>query len=55
MNQKIYMKKTYFQNFSWFQFYVYKLRMIMCNTGIDYCVKFSLADVKLLSFYEEMI
>ena len=26
-------KKGYFQNFSWFQFYVYKSCMIMC-TGI---------------------
>ena len=23
-------KKVYLQNFSWFQFYVYKLCMIMC-------------------------
>ena len=23
-------KKAYIQNFSWFQFYVFKLRMIMC-------------------------
>ena len=23
-------KKAYFQNFSWFNFYVYKLCMIMC-------------------------
>ena len=27
INQK---KKAYFQNFSWFQFYVLKLCMIMC-------------------------
>ena len=31
MNQKILTKTTtYFQNFSWFQFYVYKLCMIVC-------------------------
>ena len=24
-------KKAYFQNFSWFQFFVYKFRMIMCT------------------------
>ena len=31
MNQKILTKKKgYFQNFSWFQFYIYKLCMIMC-------------------------
>ena len=30
MNQKILTKKVYFQIFSWFQFYIYKLCMIMC-------------------------
>ena len=29
-NWKIFMKKVYFQNFSWFQYFVYKLCMIMC-------------------------
>ena len=30
MNQKILTKKAYLQNFCWFQFYVFKLGMIMC-------------------------
>ena len=30
MNQKIYKQKAYFQNFIWFQLYVFKLCMIMC-------------------------
>ena len=30
MNQKIWTRKAYFQNFSWFQFHVFKLCMIMC-------------------------
>ena len=29
-NQKIETKKADFQNFSWFQFYIFKLCMIMC-------------------------
>ena len=33
MDQKILTQNGFFQNFSWFQFYVYKLSMIMC-TGI---------------------
>ena len=36
-------KTTYFQNFSWFQFYVFKLCMIRCFIApIDYCVELSL-------------
>ena len=30
MNQKILIKKGYFKNFSWFQFYFYKSCMIVC-------------------------
>ena len=29
-NQKIETKNAYFQNFSWFQFYIFKLYMIVC-------------------------
>ena len=41
MNQKILTKNAYFQNFSWFQFYIYKLCMIMFigSCSIDCCVK----------------
>ena len=31
MNQKISTKRAYFQNFSWYQFYVFKLCMIICD------------------------
>ena len=33
-------KKGYIQNFSWFQFYIYRLRMIYVHwrCSIDYCV-----------------
>ena len=32
-------KKAHFQNFSWFQFYAFKLCMIVCFIApIDYCV-----------------
>ena len=30
MNQKIWTKKAYFQNFSWFQVYIFKLCMPIC-------------------------
>ena len=30
MNQKEQIKQAYFKNFSCFQFYIYKLSMIMC-------------------------
>ena len=49
--------KGYFQNFSWFQFYVYKLCMIMC-IGIA-CTVLSLVDetlcMKWLSFHKEIV
>ena len=41
MNQKIWTKNVYFQNFSWFQFYIFKLYMIMC-------VSFLLSTCRLL-------
>ena len=46
MNQKILTKKGYFQNFSWFQLYTYKLCMIYVHWHcfIDCCVKSSLVD-----------
>ena len=34
-SEDIQLEKFHFQNFSWFQFYVYKLCMIMC-TGINF-------------------
>ena len=39
MNEKTQINKADFQNFSWFQIYVYKLGMIMCIIGIDYCCR----------------
>ena len=58
MNQKILQKKGNFQNFSWFQFYVYKLCMIMC-IGIAPSVKTKSRQwdfmEKLLPFHSEMI
>ena len=33
-------EKAYFQNFSWFQFYIFKLCMIMCFIApVDYSVE----------------
>ena len=34
MNQKIYRNKKSLQNFSWLQFYGYKLCMIMCTATL---------------------
>ena len=44
MNQKLYSKTAYFQNFSWFQFNICLLCTILC-IGIDYCVKLSLVGL----------
>ena len=54
VNQKIQTKKAYFQSFSWFQFHVCKLCMIMCigiapsDYGVTLCKK-------LLWLYKEVI
>ena len=50
MNQTILTKKGYFQNFSWFQFYVYNVLMhdyVHWHCSIEYCFKLILVDKTL--------
>ena len=55
MNQKIYkLKKAYFQKFSWFQFYIYKLCTIMF-IGIAPQTRRRHFMQKTLSFHKEII
>ena len=54
-------KNAYFQNFSWFQFYVFKLCMIMCvslfpqTTVLNKEASLKIALIRGLSFQTEMI
>ena len=53
IKRKMFTRKGYFQNFSWFHIYVYKLRVIICS--LDYSVnKFSDTRVYAKNSYSFM-
>ena len=50
INQKIFTRNGYFQNFSWFKFFVYKLWMIMCIGNAPYattCMLNKFSDTRI--------
>ena len=48
INQKIQTKKAYFQTFSWFQFYIYMLYMIILHFIAPYTTVLNLVSSKTI-------